>query len=91
MQVRTDRKPSPDRGIRRFFEAVADFLSPTLICAGCGAECKQRRCKKSGAVRPVGIDDVWSRVAINEVEYLCPFCGESIWVTETSTYYYPLG
>jgi len=91
MQVRTDRRTSPNRPLRRLFETVADFLSPTLECAGCGAESKQRHCKKSGVVRPVGMDEVWSRVTISEIEHLCPFCGESIWVPETSTYYCPLG
>lgn len=91
MQVQTDQRASPTRFARRFFERVADFLSPVLECPACGSESKQRRCERSGRLRPGKLNDVWSRVISNEIEYLCPSCGESIWVPETSTYYYPMG
>lgn len=91
MQVETDRNASPGRPVHRFFESVADFLSPPVKCDACGNECKQRRCKQSGAVRPIDQGETWAGGVIYEIEYLCPACGGSIWMPEASTYYYPMG
>ncbi|MCL1594617.1 MAG: hypothetical protein M3132_09725 [Actinomycetia bacterium] len=95
MQVRhdrnTDERTSTDRPMHRFFEAIADFFSPTLVCAECQAEHKQRQCHKTGVVRPVEGDYGWSQVTANEIEFICPSCGESIWALTTQAYYYPLG
>jgi hypothetical protein len=90
MQVRTDRDTSPGHPIRRFFESVADFLSPTLECSACGATNKQRRCATTGAVRSVEGAAAWPREFACETEHLCPSCGASIWVLETVDCYYPL-
>jgi len=95
MQVRTDRdaaRSGSARGpVRRFFGAVADFFSPTLHCGTCGAQCKQRHCERTGNIQRVVADEAWFRMTANEVEHVCPSCGESIWVLEPSAYYYPMG
>jgi len=95
MQVRTDRdaarRASAGGPVRRFFDRVADVFSPTLLCGTCGAECKQRHCERTGNVRRVQGDEGWFRMTANEVEHVCPSCGESIWVLEASAYYYPMG
>ncbi len=95
MQVRTDRdaaRRASDKGsVRRFLDRIADYFSPTLLCDACGAECKQRHCKRTGNVRPVAGVDPWFRVTANEIEHVCPSCGESIWVLQPSAYYYPMG
>ena len=91
MQVQTDLRVPPTRFVRRFFEKAADFLSPTLECPACDSESKQRRCERSGRVRPGKIEAAWSRAISNEIECLFPFCGASIWVPEASTYHYPMG
>ena len=95
MQVRTVDRPSvglsPQRGpVRRFFESVADFLSPTLECDACGAVSKQRRCERTGAVRPIPVDAPWTRWTASETEHLCPRCGASIWVLDVPVVY-PMG
>lgn len=91
MQVETDRDVSSGRPVRGFFGSVADFFSPPVTCDGCGNECKQRRCKRSGAVRPIDNGETLAGGIVYEIEYLCPACGESIWMPEASTYYYPMG
>ncbi len=95
MQVRTDRDAAHSTAakgpVRRFFGTVADFFSPTLQCAACGAESKQRHCERTGDARPVATEASWLRATASEVEYVCPACGESIWVLEPSAYYYPMG
>ncbi len=95
MQVQQDRdtdRSTPRNGvIRRSYEAVANFFSPTLVCSTCHAEHTQRQCARTGVVRPVSGDDGWFHVTANEIEYICPSCNESIWVLAAPAYYYPLG
>lgn len=81
----------PDEIFRRLRERIADFLSPTLVCAACGDASKQRHCDKTGEVRPVDDGGAWVRSAAYEIEHICPTCGESIWVLQATTYLYPAG
>lgn len=96
MQVHTDPDATVDRFVPRrplhsLFAVVADFFSPMLKCDACGAECKQRHCDRTGAVRPIHEDNAWLRSTANEIEYVCPSCGESIWLLVATTYLYPAG
>lgn len=96
MQVQSDHNATtghaaPRGAFRRLRERIADFLSPTLVCAACGDASKQRHCDKTGAVRPVDDDRGWVRSAAYEIGYVCPTCGESIWVLQATTYLYPAG
>jgi predicted RNA-binding Zn-ribbon protein involved in translation (DUF1610 family) len=96
MQVQSDHNATvgdaPAEGaFRRLRERLADFLSPTLVCAACGGSAKQRHCDKTGVVRPVDDGKAWVRSAAYEIEHVCPACGESIWVLQATTYLYPAG
>jgi hypothetical protein len=96
MQVQSDHNLTighapPDGAFRRLRERIADFLSPTMACATCGGTPKLRHCDKTGAVRPVDDGRAWVRSAAYEIEYVCPTCGDSIWVLQTTTYLYPAG
>jgi hypothetical protein len=96
MQVQSDHNATighaPSDGIfRRLRERIADFLSPTLVCAACGGASKQRHFDKTGEVRSVDYGRAWVRSAAYEIEHVCPTCGESIWVLQATTYLYPAG
>ncbi len=60
----------PDGIFRRLRERIADFLSPTLVCAACGGTAKLRHCDKTGAMRPVDDDTAWVRSAAYEIEHI---------------------
>jgi hypothetical protein len=96
MKVHTDPDATVNHVVHRrpfhsLFETAADFFSPMLKCDACGAECRQRHCERTGAVRPIEEGHAWLRSTANEIEHICASCGESIWVLVATTYVYPAG